>query len=796
MLASVTCGLQGGDGIQTLLRTAANMGGIEKFGHFEIARGADGQPVELPRSPEEFVFLAFDTRIKRLVELHVLKSGERLRAADKRSASERAQLAAGVRSNSFIRILECGEEEDVVFYSSGLNDGEPLDAYIARRGALSSPTAFSLVMQLLDDLIVLQQTPRLLSEVRLDKIFITLQEETFLQLRVLDFGLSNRDQRGAAEEVQRRLVCEMCAVIFLMLTGKAYAGDDCDRYPVLTGLPTGLRAALRSSLANPENAPASIQRLREEVRDALMAQTRDLHGRSSRRHLVASDQMLPQSALRDVLMHEVRIEQLLKGRLVPEGGEGHQRYPFTFQAADARTEAPVTVHVLPPRRIVSNEHYDAVPLQMWRFNAEKHPNILRSLSVWESPDLTFLTEERAPGFPLSRLIAERVHLNPPEVLIIMRQVKRGIDQALECGVEKLDLHPCNIMLRVGGGTHAREMDKLLQKRLDAWPKFLVMLRPHMTMRSLYEPLLVDAGRPDSEDEFFEAKDFRNRSYVALASYLLSGERQLAGQVHLPDSVPNDLALFITQCVERCHQPGKAPSPQEFLAEFEKRTSVPEVETGEGGIAMPARRGAHRETVAVTEMESAGSVSDFDEDDREAGLQPATSRSISVKPLLGQPSVKIGESRVPVKGRLGLLLWGAVFLVLVFIVYALFSGGVTREQAGKAPPAASSGSITAPDPANPPINPDTGRPMTPEEIRRALLPSEREKEELRKRQPPAPKPAGASLGTPLHPPGCGGQSRVVPAFARLARFVRGAIVTSAHISRLVDEESLDAKARIC
>lgn len=714
----------------------------EKFGHFEIARGADGRPIELPRSDQEFVFLAFDTRISRLVELHILKSGEKLTSLEKRSAIERARIAMEVRSTSFIRILECGEQDDVVFYSSCLNDGESFEAFVGRRGALHAATAFSLAMLLLDDLMALQSSPRLISEVRLDKLFIALQEETFLQLRVLDFGLSNRDQRGAGEEVQRRLVCEMCSVIFLMLTGKAYAGEDCDRYPVLTGLPSGLRAALRSSLANPENAPASIQRLREEVRDALMAQTRDLHGRASRRHLVASDSMLPQSSLRDVLMHEVRLEQLLKGRLVPEGGEGQQRYPFTFLATDAKNDAPVTVHVLPPRRIVAGEHYDAVPLQMWRFSAEKHPNILRSLSVWESPDLTFLTEERVPGFPLSRLIAERVHLNPPEVLIIMRQVSKGIEQALECGVEKLDLHPCNIVLRITGVPNARELEKLLQKRIDAWPKFLVMLRPHMTMRSLYEPLLVDAGGTGGRDAFFEARDFRNRSYVALAAYLLSGERQTSEEVRLPDSVPNDLALFVSQCLERCRQPGKAPTPQEFLEGVEQRASVPELDTsGDGGFSLPARRGAHREVTATGEMESAGTVSDFDEDTPFEESRPSRSRSSG--PLLAQPSVEVRGMKQGVRGRLGMYLWAAVFALLIFIVYALFSGDEPEPSSVMAPPETP---VKAPVETVPPINPDTGRPMTPEEVRRALLPSEREREELRRLTPQDKKAPSAQVRT--------------------------------------------------
>ena len=713
------------------------MGPIERFGHFEIAQGADAQPVELLRSPDEFVFLAFDTRIRRLIELHVLKAGERLRAPEKRSAFERAQLAAGISHPSFIHILDFGEDGDVVYYSSGLNDGEPLEAFIARRGALPAPTAFSLLLQLLDDLIFLQhESPRLIAQVRLDKLFITLQEETFLQLRVLDYGLSIGERDLSAADVAQRVVHEICLAAFLLLTGKGYAGDDCDSHKVLTGLPSGLRSLLRSSLGNAASAPASVQRLRDEVRDAFMAQTRDMKGRASRRHLVATDTMLPQSALRAILLHDVRMEQLLKGRLIAKNPEAQQRYPFTFQGVDARTDVPLNVHLLPPRRIVSNEHYDAVPLQMWRFSAEKHPNILRSLSVWESPDLTFFTEERSPGFPLSRLIAERVYLNPAEVLIILRQVKAGIDQALECGVEKLDLHPCNIFLKLVGATHAREMEKLLQKRLDAWPKFTVMLRPHMTMRSLYEPLLIDAEGSESDDRFSDAKDFRSRSYVVLAAYLLSGQRQVGGVQPLPDSLPEELAAYVGECAARSRLSGKSPSPQEFLIEFEKRAVIPESESGDGGLVLPTRRGAQRQAASDEPVESAGSVSDFDEDNVEDKEEWSGEGGTSSGRgwLLSSPTLKIGRHHIPVRGRLGMVLWAAVFLVLMFIAYALFSGGdekrsneaISSQQKPGAP------AKQAEDHA-PRLNPETRQPMTPEEIRRALLPSEREKEELRRQQ---------------------------------------------------------------
>ena len=57
---------------------------LQQFGSLSVAHRTGGAPVELMRSKDEVVFLAFDNRIRRLVELHVLRGGSTLDAALKR----------------------------------------------------------------------------------------------------------------------------------------------------------------------------------------------------------------------------------------------------------------------------------------------------------------------------------------------------------------------------------------------------------------------------------------------------------------------------------------------------------------------------------------------------------------------------------------------------------------------------------------------------------------------------------------------------------------------------------------
>jgi hypothetical protein len=579
---------------------------LQQFGNLSMAHRTGGAPVELMRSKDEVVFLAFDNRIRRLVELHVLRGGSTLDVALKRSAFDRARQASEIRGHSFMRILEVGEDQGMVYYTSNLNDGEFIDDYIKRRGALAPATALAMVYQLLDDLLQLKGYQRLVSRMRLDRVLVTTLEDTFLQLRIFDYGLSQMDV-GEESAGNARLVVEVCRLIFRLLTGQADSGGNPDRFPALTQLPTNLRITVRAALTDPANAPTSIEKLRDDVREAFSALVSSIQARNLRKQLVVNAALLPQSHLQELLLENVPVETIMGTRFRVEDADHTRRYPFSIPAVNVKAEQSVTVHLLPPSRIVEKTRYEAVPLQMWRFNPERHPNILRSLSLWESPDWTFLTEEREPGFALSRLMAERLTLNPVEVLALMKQIRAGLDQAVECGVQRVDLHPSNILLRVGknGPLLAREFERLMQKRLDAWPAFIVKLRPHMTMRSLYEPLLVDTDIAETpQEEHLLDRDFRHRSFATLAAYLLTGERLGGGAPQFAESVPEAVAAYVRECMELTRRAGKTPSPGDFIENFERLLSAPTVDLA------TRLRGS---SVAIEEMESVGSVSDFDED---------------------------------------------------------------------------------------------------------------------------------------------------------------------------------------
>ncbi|MBX7207464.1 MAG: hypothetical protein K1X78_04060 [Verrucomicrobiaceae bacterium] len=696
----------------------------ERFDHYLIARNRDGQPIQLSRSSDESAFLAFDLHSRRLVELHVIHGGHNDDPARRRSSYERAVQAGELRGGSFPRILEVGEDDGLVYYSSTLNDGEFVEDYIARRGALPPATAFCMLLQLLEDLVPLQSYHRLVSRLRLNRLLVTALEDTFLHLRAYDYGLAEKEQRSDGDH--KRLAAEVCELIFLLLTGKTYGGDNPDRYPALTCLPSGLRTTLRTVLPDKSQAPSTLEKLRDDVREAFAALVSNLQTRSTRKHVVVTNEnALPKSQLQDLLLESIPLDALLTGRFTVENADIARRYPFSIPARNLKNDQPVTVHLLPPSRIVPKDHYEAVPLQMWRFDPQKHPNILRSLSVWENPDWTFLTEEREGGFALSRLIAERITLNPAEVLVLLKQVRDGIGQALECGVQRVDLHPSNMVLLLAKAAtmQQREFDRLMQKRIDAWPPFKLKLRPHLTMRSLYEPLLADLPSMGAQHD----QDFRSRSFVALAAYMLTGERLSGRSIEFPETVPQPLAQYIASALELARTPDATPTPDEFLAGFEKLAAT----SDQSGLDAGFLRGP---AVAHADMESAGSVSDFDEDAGDTGQAPA------FVPSKYQPrAFGIGREPPKKKRAAAILIWGGVAAALIVTIVALTAGD-------SSPPATQDGTNAVASADGAPANASGAQPAKPQGaakkmlimIRKAIIPTREEIDDLRRKQAEALK----------------------------------------------------------
>ncbi|OYW75293.1 MAG: hypothetical protein B7Z37_14165 [Verrucomicrobia bacterium 12-59-8] len=619
--------------------------GPQLFGSLALASHRNGSPIKLPRAQDEVVMLAFEQRNCRLVELHIFtgkaaaepasgqpastrqlvrpvnrqsqrkwnasrlggrksKPGKRrqVRSARVRAwcrhrfyeskatlpqaevkpefSDEGVQLrtcellrgAAGARGHSFMTILEVGVDDGLAYYVTNLNEGEFVQDYVQRRGAVPTVTSLALMHQLLQDLGRAEEQGQLPANVRLDRVLVSSQEEEYLQLRLFDYGLSQSSSATSGPS-SSRLVTEACRLLFLLMTGQAYPGGNPEDFGVIAELPASLRFVLKSVLTCTADHSVSSKTLRDEVREAMCSHVTLVQARNPKLLLVAEPATLPISHLQALLLGDIPLKTLFGVSFSIQNPELSGCHPFAISAVNVADEQQVTLQLLPPER-----------------------------------------EVREPGMSLSALMAKRGTLNPGEVITLLRQIQAGLDQAVETGVLRVDLDPANIQLCVGydGPVLPRDLERLHQKRLDAWPKFVVKLRLHKTMRTLCKPRLIDLSpwenHPSEELTGIAAREARHRSFICLAAYLLTGEGQMREIAEFPTSMPEQVIGYVQDCLQRVLSGSALPTPPDFTEKLSYLLTAAsaELDSVEDPLAVQA-------PIALHEMASAGFISDFEED---------------------------------------------------------------------------------------------------------------------------------------------------------------------------------------
>lgn len=520
---------------------------------------------------------------------------------------ELLQSAAVMRGQSFMTILEVGVDDGLPYFVTDLNEGEFVQEYVLRRGALPTVTSLALVHQLLQDLGRAEEQGQLLSTVRMDQVLVTTQEEEFLQLRLYDYGLS-QPRSEAFGQHSSQFVDEACRLLFLLMTGQTYGGGNPDDFSIIAELPASLRFVIKSVLTSPSAHSTSRKSLRDEIREAMCSYVTLVQARNPKLLLVPDPSTLPVSHLQTLLLGEIPLKTLFGASFQIQNPELSGCHPFTISAVNTSAEQPVTLHLLPPERIAPQSDLTAFPPQVWRQDPARQPNILHMMSLWKGPDWAFLSEAREPGMSLSALMAKRGSLNPGEVITLLRQIHAGLEQAAETGVQRVDLDPANIQLCVGydGPVLPRDLERLHLKRLDAWPKFVVKLRLHKTMRSLCKPRLLDlspwAYTSDEDTTGIAARDERHRTFIGLAACLLTGEGQLREITEFPSSMPEMAAGYLHECLQWALSGSPVPYPSDFTEKFSHLLT-----------AASAEMDSIEDPLASQEVTSAGFVSDFEED---------------------------------------------------------------------------------------------------------------------------------------------------------------------------------------
>src|SRR5580704_7876805 len=161
----------------------------QRFEHYELARGADGKPVELGRGAMGVTYKAFDTVLRHAVALKVIDA----RIAAHLEARERflreARAAARLRHPNVASVFYYGvrKSDGQCFYAMELVEGETLEAYI-RRGPLPLALALEVIAQVAKALVAAEAQGLVHRDLKPANLMLVKGPE--LSVKVIDFGLA------------------------------------------------------------------------------------------------------------------------------------------------------------------------------------------------------------------------------------------------------------------------------------------------------------------------------------------------------------------------------------------------------------------------------------------------------------------------------------------------------------------------------------------------------------------------------------------------------------------------------
>jgi predicted ATPase len=165
-------------------------GTAARFGHYELARGKDGTPVELGHGGMGITYKAFDIDLRCPVALKVV--GERYlsdQSARLRFLRE-ARAAASIRHPNVASVFYLGRTGEHYFYAMEFVQGETLESLIKRSGRLEIKPALEIATQVAAGLAAVHKQELVHRDIKPSNIMVSLEERGAVAAKIIDLGLA------------------------------------------------------------------------------------------------------------------------------------------------------------------------------------------------------------------------------------------------------------------------------------------------------------------------------------------------------------------------------------------------------------------------------------------------------------------------------------------------------------------------------------------------------------------------------------------------------------------------------
>jgi serine/threonine protein kinase len=162
----------------------------QRFEHYELVTGEDGNPVELGRGAMGVTYKAFDVDLRLPVTLKLISEkyiGDQ--SALLRFLRE-ARAAAKVRHSNVASVFHLGRSGENYFYAMEFVEGETLESLIKRSGQLEMKLALEIARQAAAGLAAIQEQNLVHRDIKPSNIIVKLKDGDRVTAKIIDLGLA------------------------------------------------------------------------------------------------------------------------------------------------------------------------------------------------------------------------------------------------------------------------------------------------------------------------------------------------------------------------------------------------------------------------------------------------------------------------------------------------------------------------------------------------------------------------------------------------------------------------------
>ena len=450
-----------------------------RFQHYEVLRCDDGSLFELGRGAMGITYKAFDTNLRTNVALKVINATYLNSEVARQRFLREARAAAAIRHPNVATVFHLGNEDDSYFYAMEFIDGETVESFMQRDGAVPTLMALDIASQVARALAAAEKQGLVHRDIKPSNLMLIREDAPLreagddeITVKVIDFGLAKAAEKDGAdtatltqggflgtphfaspeqlEELEldsRSDIYSLGVTLYYMLAGRTpFSGSlaqvmsqHLHREPpleLLSDQPRQVIALLERMMAkDPDERPQSPADLRREIEACIetvaAAKTGTIGGAPAE---PADADTTATDAPRDPSAIEPAPGVKLAGHieLIEEYKPGE--FGKTFKARDLESEKIVAVLILDPNLLPTSGAYTRLENEVTAVQKVKHPAVIRVYSLERAHHLSFVTREWTEGPSLLDAMRKRGALPAGEAIELLTSLAGGLEAVQKAGV--------------------------------------------------------------------------------------------------------------------------------------------------------------------------------------------------------------------------------------------------------------------------------------------------------------------------------------------------------------------------